>query len=149
MRVRHHQRVTFGICQRLLHTRQLDLSAFAGPCLRIKRDLAQLCLGPVPDTVNQIDTGHQIAALGAHRLAQALHCAGGQQPRIIGNFLAGLHMRGQPVLRRRVDKMLRIKHICIHLFAHLHRITAIDKNCGALGQHNGQTCRAGKAGEPF
>ena len=44
--------------------------------------------------------------------------------------------------------MLRRKGRCIHLFARLHRVAAVDEDDGALGKHDRNTGRAGEAGQP-
>jgi hypothetical protein len=47
-----------------------------------------------------------------------------------------------------VDQMLDGKNVAVDFLAHLHLIAAVDKDCGALRQHDGDAGRAGEAGQP-
>jgi hypothetical protein len=47
-----------------------------------------------------------------------------------------------------LDQMLDRECRDIDLLAHLHQVTAVDENRGAIGEHDGGTGGAGEAGKP-
>ncbi len=51
-------------------------------------------------------------------------------------------------MRRLLDQMLDREQRAVDFLAHLHLITAIDEQRRAVGQHDGDAGRTGKAGEP-
>ena len=55
----------------------------------------------------------------------------------------------EPAGRRVVDQAFDRKDVEIDLVAHLQRVAPVDKDEGAVAQHDGDTGRTAEAGQPF
>ncbi len=64
-------------------------------------------------------------------------------------LLSRLQMRRQPFTHRRIDQMLRGKHLHVHLLAHLDRVASIHKDGSLAGQNRCNTGRPGKSRQPL
>jgi hypothetical protein len=73
---------------------------------------------------------------------------GGEQPRVETKHLTFGQVLLNPLIRGFIDQMARGDERGIDLLSHLKRITAIDKNGGAVGKDDGHAPRAPEAGEP-
>ena len=80
--------------------------------------------------------------------AKALDLVRRVQPRIVAEDLAGFQRIADPAGRRLVDQMVDFEQAGVDLLRRLQRIAAIDKQRGALAQHDREPGRAGKAGQP-
>ncbi len=150
MAVRQHQRVDAEFLDLEPDPLQLLGLDLAGKLRTVDGDGAERrgrALGP--DLVERVGLdGDQLrAGLGAGR-GQPLGCRRSVQPGVKTEAVAGHQVPGQPVFRWRVDQRLDMPGLAVDLLCRLQRVAAIDEHGRLAGQHDGQTRRAGEAGQP-
>jgi len=130
--------------------RELRRHVFAGVTDVVRHHLAERRLRPVgPDRVNRIVfDGDELRIDGGAGLGQALGAFDGVQPRRITEPPAGAQIGFDPGRRRPLDQMLDAENRAVDLLLRLHLIAAVNKNDGAVGEHNGDAGRSGEAGKP-
>ena len=150
LRVGNHQRVGGGLFHRAAHARELLRRVLAGVAPIVQHDRAGRGRRPLaPDRIERV-VFHRYEA-GACRsagFAEPLGAVDRMQPRRIAELRARRQVGFDPSGRRSFDQVLDDENRGVDLLAHLHLITAVDEDCGAIGEHDRRAGRAGEAGEP-
>ena len=150
MRIRQHQRIGAELCDLAADAPELVGLRFAGELRAVNRDRAERrggALGPHRIERIAVDRDQFGAGLGAGR-RQPLGCRRSVQPWIKSEAVAGHEVLCQPGFRRRLDQRLDAPGLAVDLFGRLQGVAAVDENRGLLGQHDRQSGRSGKAGQP-
>ena len=128
---------------------KLRLRRLAGIAQIVQHDRAERRLRPVaPAGIDRIIVDRNKArARGLAGLGEPFGAVDRVQPGRIAEFRAGQQIFFDPLRRRMLDQVLDREYRRIDLLAHLHRIAAVDKDRGAVTEHDGRAGRSGEAGE--
>ena len=102
-----------------------------------------------PDRVDRVAFGrHKGDALGLNLLFQRLDPGPGVEPRIIGDFRAGLAHLGKPCAEAVGRHAFVCEQIAVHLLAHLHGVSPVDEDRRVVQRHRGKARRTAETRQP-
>ncbi len=151
LRVGDDERVGLGLGDLGLHPRELRGGALAGEAQIVQHHGPKRRGRAVrPDRIDRVGVGrNQLGAGRGRGLCQFLDAGDRVKPRVVAELGAGGQVALEPSVGRRIDQVLDRKNRGVDLLARLERVAAIDEQRRAVGEHDRNTRRAGKPGEPF
>ena len=150
MRIGDDQRIGLELGEFRLHAGKLLGRGLPGE-FQIVHDHAPERRGRAlgPDRIHRIGIGgHQRGAGGACRLGELLGAVGGMKPRVVAEAGALRQVRFEPLVGRIFDEVFDRKQRGVDLIAHLELIAAVDKDDGAVCEHDRGARRTGEGGQP-